>query len=77
MLQIKSTPMGSLDTIGEKSGHDILPHVKACLGHDGLSAEEAEKVASVPIEPRDATGVWCEPHTRCSMGFLPHHLCGL
>jgi phosphohistidine phosphatase SixA len=56
--EVKSTPMGSLDTVGERKGGEIKKHVEACLSADGGATLEVEKVVAPEVIHRDATDHW-------------------
>jgi len=66
--EIKSTPMGSLDTVGAKSGDEIAPHVKACLEADWDEKDEQNawqtavaSATSPKIAARGCIGHWWTP----------------
>jgi len=64
--EVKSTPFGSMDCVGAKSGPEIAPHVQRCLQQDApefLKADpEALATLTAPVvDPRGCTGAWWTP----------------
>ena len=61
--EVKTTPMGSLDTVGQYSGDDIPGHVAMCLEKDGASLEglDVPKVMAPSIDTYDSVGAWWTP----------------
>ena len=56
--EVKTTPMGSLDTVGQYSGENIPLHVSKCLEKDGSGLEgmDIAKVMAPPVDAYDSVG---------------------